>query len=184
MLLPVLSLAATLWAAVTPAPPSATTTAMASTYDEAACASLHADEDDWARSAIGELIELGPVETDCLETSIAPLPSRATLAKLDCDEPAAWAMIGTCALPHTSKLPGAHLRAASDHSQRRAFRLLAANDSTPPLAPPPTSHDFAPLHPSTPPALVAPAPRAHLAHWIAPRLRSIAYDTLLRPPAA
>ena len=177
--LTVLSLAATLWAAVAPASPAAVP--MASTYDEATCASLHAGDDDWAHAAIGEM---APSETDCPQAETrAAQPSRAALVKLDCDEPAPWPMIGTCAVPRMNgKEPRLH--AVTDHAPRRAFRLLAQPDSTPPLAPPPPTHEVAPLHVSSTPTLTTPLAVAHVACWTTPSLRSISTEPGLRPPAA
>jgi hypothetical protein len=174
--------------AVAPAQPAhpKTDVELASTYDQATCATLDGVlADGWDRAAIGEDAPAPQLDDDCR-------PQAAPVA--DCNDPqlgkfSPWVgeMIGTCDMPR----PHAHptLRALRAHDEHRAQRLLAElasqSDSAAPLGIPAPDHDFSPaLLSANLAALMAPAPFGVI-HFDAPRaLRSISLDGLLRPPRA
>ena len=162
---------------------------IASTYDEATCASVRGeDPDGWARAAIGEDAPAPlPPSNDC--AIVVPAPIAA-----DCNDPLAsrlvgrmtGEMIGTCAMPRiTGSRNG--LRPAHSDAERRVQRLLvevAAGDSALPLAPPSPDRDAQPVLLASRPALPSPLFTGRLHFPAPPSLCSISGDTLLRPPRA
>ncbi len=153
---------------------------LASTYDEAACATLQDGDDDWGRSAIGE--NEPPSPNDC--PIVAP---RAAVAS-DCHaSPYLWVgeMIGTCDMPRRD--PGGPApRLARAGAERRAHRLLvelATGNGRAPVTPLPEHKAQPALLPSAPAlAPPSPAPLLLLAVHVAPLARPT--DELLRPPRA
>lgn len=183
-----LTLAATLWGAVTTPPAAAGPRGLASTYDQATCASVHSgDADDWTAAAIGED---GPGDpTECPQSlghaDLRGVAPRAPLVSLYCNDaiPSAFAnnLIGTCVLPKSASMPQAAIRTARDHAKHRALRLgLGAEAHTPFAAAP--EQDATPADWQAPPELSAPTPTPLAYSASRDALRSITGDTLLRPP--
>ena len=169
--------------AVTPAPP-AHVAMLASTYDQATCATLdRVDDDGWERAAIGEDAPPLPLSDDCH-------PQPAPVA--DCSSPQISAlvggMIGTCDMPRPGA-PHPTLRALRTQDQHRAQRLLAElasqSDSATPLNLPAPEHELSPaIVAAELPGLRAPQPIGDVLYDAATPLRSISLDGLLRPPRA
>jgi hypothetical protein len=175
MVLPALSLAATLWAVVTPAE-QAKPAPVASTYDQATCAALHAAEDDWSTAAIGELT---PAQEDAGCSQPVPV---TPLSAVECETLLPWIGQGTCAVPR-----GNAPSVRTERDRRRVLPLLlelTATDTSTPLAPPRAMPEHAPLSLRALPILFAPDTHALSTHWSSPTLRSITSDVLLRPPQA
>jgi hypothetical protein len=187
-----LQLAVTALVGAAPAPALVAPAAgkLASTYDQATCATIHgAESDDWDGAAIGEDSPVPSVtEEECSLTVVVP----ARLA--DCNDPLAsrWfgEMIGTCDMPRSNGAPRTGLRAA--HPEGRRARLLieiangdsASPDGASPLAPPADPRSPTPALLPTLPVLAIPSRFVLLFATPAQPLASIAGDTLLRPPRA
>ncbi|MEO6954818.1 MAG: hypothetical protein ABI321_23665 [Polyangia bacterium] len=156
---------------------------LASTYDQATCASVHNGEaDDWTTAAIGEDTPRDAAE--CPQSVVVP---RAPIASLYCNDaiPSAFAnnLIGTCVLPKSATTPQAKMRTERDHAKQRALRLgLGAEAHTPFTAPP--EHDATPVELQLVPELVTPTPMLYAYPIRRDALSSISGDTLLRPPRA
>lgn len=157
---------------------------LASTYDQASCATIHGVEsDDWDRAAIGE--DAPAPDEECPVTVAGALPPP----RLDCNDPLSgrWFTdtIGTCATPKNSGIPQAGVKAARSESRRkRAMVELAGNETMAPLAPPPDERPPAPAHVVAPPTLKIPTSYVLLTATTPAALRSISGDELLRPPRA
>ena len=183
-----LTLAATLWGAVTTPPAAAGPRELASTYDQATCASVHNGEaDDWTAAAIGEDGPGDPAE--CPQSlghaELRGVTPRPPLVSLYCNDaiPSAFAnnLIGTCVLPKSASTPQAAIRTARDHAKQRALRLGLGAEAHMPFAAPP-EHDATPVDWHLPPALGGPAPIPLVYAASRHALVSITGDALLRPP--
>lgn len=180
-----LTLAATLWGVVTPQPAATSLPArseLASTYDEATCATVrNGDADDWTTAAIGE--DAPGDAADCPQSVVVP---RAPLASLFCNDaiPSAFAdnLIGTCVMPKSSGAPQAAMLAARDHA-KHTLRLALGDEAHMPFSAPP-EHESTPLDVHAASLFAAPASRPYAFTLHAAALRSIPGDTLLRPPRA
>ena len=192
MSLAALTLAATLWGVVSPQPAATSLLArseLASTYDEATCATVRNGEaDDWTWAAIGEDAPGEPTECpqsidglrDGLRDALRPAASLFCIDAI----PSAFAdnLIGTCVMPKSASAPQAAIRAARAHAKHTLKLGLGAEAHLPfAIAP---QHDATPLDVHTTVPLTAPAPRAYLLSFRPDALRSIPGVTLLRPPQA
>ena len=169
--------------AVAPVPARAE---LASTYDQATCATVDArsqDVDGWDRAAIGEDAPAAPQLDEC--RPLAP-PVAA-----DCNDPLVtpWVgeMIGTCDMPR-GNVPHPSLRAVRSHDDHRAQRLLAElsvqNDSAAPLGVPAPERAPSPATVAAAPRLLPPLPIGVVAFDAPHALRSVSLEGLLRPPRA
>ena len=171
--------------------PTVTHVPLASTYDQATCASTRGPLDEgegggWDRAAIGEDGPAPAINNEDCRSSIAAPPLA-----VDCNDPLVtpWVgeMIGTCDMPRATG-PRATLRAARAHDDHRAQRLLAelasATDTTAPLNTTPPEREAPPALLSTLPSMLAPAATGLLAIVAPSVLVSISGDQLLRPPCA
>ena len=188
MSLAALTLAATLWGVVSPQPAATSLLArseLASTYDEATCATVRNGEaDDWTLAAIGEDAPGEP--TECPQSIDSMRDALRPAASLFCNDaiPSAFAdnLIGTCVMPKSASAPQAAIRAARAHAKHTLKLGLGAEAHLPfAIAP---QHDATPLDVHTTVPLTAPAPRAYQFSFRPDSLRSIPGDTLLRPPQA
>ncbi len=164
---------------------------VASLYDQATCAIIYGDADDWARAAIGE-DEVPPLLPSTSDEEYAELPRPApSTACSDRSFGQKWReLLVACSARNRELSPCAGLRVGRparplpDRRGDRA-RLTTLATSSVPLAPSPEERDTprALLHDVTsrlaPPIcvglLVADAPAV---------LRSVPSDELLRPPRA
>jgi hypothetical protein len=178
--------------AATQAPPQAPSAReLASTYDQATCATVLADgtagTDGWDRAAIGEDAAQRPADEDC---PVSLSPPRTALA--DCNDPLAslWLgeMIGTCDMPRGSNLPRPSLLAARSHDERRAQRLLveieARDDGRAPVRPLTPDRDLTPAALASVPSRAPPAARPLALLSTSTPLRSLSHAPDPRPPRA
>lgn len=158
---------------------------LASTYDQATCATIHGgDADDWDRAAIGEDAPAVAPVNDC---PIAP-PRPAPIAA-DCNDPLAsrWLgeMIGTCDMPRGSAVRPNGLRAAhprDPRAQRLLVELATSNDGAAPFVPLAPDREASPAVLAARPRLPTPPPSGLVAHRDATPWRSVGREPLLRPP--
>jgi hypothetical protein len=164
--------------------PVAAPSALASTYDQATCATIHgSDADDWDRAAIGEDAPAPALETECPTALLVPPP------RLDCNNPQTshWFndTIGTCDMPRGSNVPQAGMKAARNEGRRARLVIeVAGNETLAPLAPPPDEKPPTPAFISTIPKLDVPTGYILLSAASPRPLGSISGDELLRPPRA
>jgi hypothetical protein len=182
------SLALALLAAAGPAEHRAPAAApYASTYEEATCATLAANDlgdaaDGWDRAAIGEVAPVVFLDDDCRPQS-ASNPA-------DCDAPQAsfWVrdLFVRCDMPrmHDLLAPHPHLVRARDSRHGSRFLTSLSSDGSSPLAGSAPEHDALPAMLSSVLSLRGPAVLGEMSFRCAHRLGVPNVDELLRPPRA
>ena len=179
------SLALALLAAAGPAEHRAPA-APASTYDEATCATLVANDlgeaaDGWDRAAIGEVAPALFLDEDCR-------PQVTNTAACDTPQASLWVndLFVRCDMPrmHDLLAPHPHLVRARDSRRGARFLTSLSSDGSSPLAGSSPEHDALPAMLSSALSLRGPAVHGEMSFRFAHRLGVPNVDELLRPPRA
>lgn len=158
----------------------------ASTYEEATCATLVANDvgeaaDGWDRAAIGEVTPVVFLDEDCR-------PQTATNPG-DCDAPQAslWVkdLFVRCDMPRMHELMASRPHLARAHDNHRGSRFLTSlSDGSSPLASNAPQHDALPAWLSSALSLRGPGALGRLSLRFARGFGVLNVDELLRPPRA
>jgi hypothetical protein len=158
----------------------------ASTYDEATCATLAANDlgdaaDGWDRAAIGEVAPVVFLDDDCR-------PQASNAAACDAPQASVWVhdLFVRCDMPRMHELlaPHPHLSRARDSRHGSRFLTSLSSDGSSPLAGSAPEHDALPAMLSSALSLRAPAVHGEMSFRCAHRLGVPNVDELLRPPRA